>query len=110
MGERAGRDAAYAKRVREQRKASGACIVCGETCDRDGMRCGACCAVMLEKVRYRRRLARIGDALLPQLKAAVRTGQPVFVSAAESKKLLELLNQRATPRPNLKAPHDDRER
>ena len=107
MGERAGRDAAYAKRVRDQRKATGACIVCGETCDRKGMRCSACCAVMLEKVRYRRRLARIGDALLPELKASVRSGQPVFISAAQSKSLVALLNQRATPRPNLEEPHND---
>ena len=103
MGERAARDAAYAKRIREQRKATGLCTVCGEPCDREGMRCSACCAVALEKVKYRRRLARIGDVILPRLKESVATGQPVFLSPADAKKMIDLLNQRATPRPNLEA-------
>ncbi len=93
--------AAYAKRIRAERKASGRCIVCGEACDRKGMRCSACCAVALEKVKYRRRLARIGDALLPELKASVRSGQPLFISPSQAKKLVDLTTQRATPRPNL---------
>ena len=95
--------AAYAARVRAERKATGNCIVCGEPCDRKGMRCSACCAVMLEKTRYRRRLARIGDALKGRLQDSVRRGEPLWIPPSESKKLLALLHGTVTRRPNLEA-------
>ena len=96
-------DAAYQKDVRARRRAAGLCIRCGEPQDRAGTRCNACVAEALEKVRYRRRLARIGDAMKPRLQDSVKTGQALWIVPSEARKLLELLHGTVTPRPNLEA-------
>ena len=100
-------DAAYQKGLRERRRAAAQCIRCGEPQDRAGTRCNACVAVALEKVRYRRRLARIGDALKPRLQESVKTGQALWIAPSESRKLLELLHGTVTPRPTWRLNHDD---
>ena len=96
-------DAAYQKQCRARRRAAGLCIRCGEPQDRRGSKCDACVAEALEKVRYRRRLARIGDAMKPRLQDSVRRGEAVWIAPSEARKLLQLLHGTVTPRPNLEA-------
>ena len=97
-------DAAYQKDSRERRRAAGLCVRCGDPNDRRGTKCDGCVAVELEKVRYRRRLARIGDAMKQRLQDSVRRGEAVWIAPSEARRLLQLLQGTVTPRPNLEAP------
>ena len=96
-------DAVYQKDVRARRRAAGLCIRCGEPQDRAGTRCNDCVGEALEKVRYRPRLARIGDAMKPRLQDAVMRGEAVWIAPSEARRLLQLLHGTVTPRPNLEA-------
>ena len=90
------KDAANQKAKRDRRRAEGRCPRCGDPLP-DGTKrqnCGPCLAVMSQKLRFKRQLARLGAEVWPVLENAVRLGEPVWLSPAESRKMLQAMEAR----------------
>ena len=80
---------AYMKRLRARRAQDGECERCGEPHAGTG-RCPACRVEENFRSRDRRRLARIGLALVPKLKTAVSRCEVATVTPSEAKRLLAI--------------------
>ena len=84
--------AAYMRRWRKERREKGLCPQCGGPNPRKTAKCDDCAAGNEYRNKDMRRYARLGRAIYPQLRESVRTGQPVFLSPADSLKLVKILD------------------
>ena len=86
--------AAYMRAYRKQRSAAGKCPNCGLPMppSKTVSKCKSCRAVDYAKEKINRRFMHLGKAVAPQLKESVATGQPVFLSPADSLKLVKILD------------------
>ena len=86
-------DRAYQNAKRHRRRAEGRCLRCGDPLPEGAAQqhCTPCLDVMTVKRRHRQELARLGAVVLPTLEDAVRSGQPVWLSPSQSKKLLQAM-------------------
>ena len=73
---------------RRRRRATGRCVDCGKPADGGGCRCPGCRETISENRRYRRALARLGEAVQPLLREADYEDHELILTVAEVRRML----------------------
>ena len=77
---------------RRRRREEGRCVDCGKLADGGGGRCSDCRETISENRRYRRALARLGEAVQPLLREADYEDHELVMTVVEVWRVLRTLD------------------